>query len=538
MSINVSKSMKFKSLPFHPFLVIFFQILTIYAINVNTANISAVMLVLLIAIIFTALFFLLLSFITKNIKRSAIVVTFYCFLFFTYGRLFDIISGLPIAELVIGRSRYLLPLYGLIVIAGTLWIFRSQWCKKYLEGITYFFNMFSFGLVLVAVLIAITNFDWNTFAGKTHRESATIGSNKEIRQVSQSRKRDILQPNVYYIILDSYASHRVLKKYYGWDDSGVVDAFRARGFFVNKNAYSNYYITYLSLGATLNMRYIHEERGFIDAIDKQGYSKHQIEQNRVMERFKSEGYDVISNKWFGDYRFPNKKHGLFGGDVSLLSDEFTALVMDISILRIIETELTLDSLRNDILTELEYLRMSNVPKKPTFMFSHILCPHLPHIFNADGSKPDFWERVLESFEGKGYIKKGYIKKGYMEQVRFIGAQIIEVVDSLRSRDPSAVIIVQADHGFGHIIGEYSASRKRPPPEFIDAQFGILSAIYLPSGIMMPEKVTPVNLFRYIFNALFDAKLEVLSDRAFFRANNGPDVFYDVTNDLKHIKDEQ
>jgi hypothetical protein len=55
--------------------------------------------------------------------------------------------------------------------------------------------------------------------------------------------------------------------------------------------------------------------------------------------------------------------------------------------------------------------------------------------------------------------------------------------------------------------------------------------------MMPEKITPVNLFRYLFNALFDAKLEILPDRAFFTASKEPYEFYEVTNDLKHLKAE-
>lgn len=524
MSIQVSKSMKLQTLPLHPFLVVSFQILTIYAINVNTANISAVMFVLLIAFIFTAFLFLFFSIITKDIKRAAIAVTFYCFLFFTYGRLYDVIQGFIISGLLIGRPKYLLPLYALIVVVGTLWIFRSRWCKKYLEGITYFFNIFSFGLVIVVVLVAMTNFDWITFGSTKHAESKNFGIKKEAPQVSQRRK-SILQPNVYYIILDAYASHRVLKKYYDWDDSGVVEAFLRRGFSVNKNAYSNYPFTGLSLGATLNMRYIHEDRGFIDAISKGGYLSRYREQNKVMERFKSEGYDVVSN--IGDYRFPNNKHSMVNGKKSLFSDDFAYLVVHISMLRIIESELIADQMRQDILSILEDLKLFDIPNKPTFIFSHVMCPHQPYIFNADGSKPKLSESVWGRLE---------IKKSYIGQVRFIGTQIIEIGDTLRRRDPSAVIIVQADHGNGSVLGTYLFDHKRPPLEFIDASHGILSAIYLPPGIMMPEIITPVNLFRYLFNALFDAKLEELPDRVFFTAIKEPYEFYEVTDDIKsHIK---
>jgi hypothetical protein len=252
-----------------------------------------------------------------------------------------------------------------------------------------------------------------------------------------------------------------------------------------------------------------------------------------MERFKSEGYaivsgyDEVSNIWFGDNRVSNKKHSVYTADRPLFLNDFTRLVVHVSILRSIENELFVDKMRQVILNELEELKQIDVPNKPTFIFSHFLCPHPPYIFNANGSEPTPSKSVWGRFD-----LKGYRKKAYKEQVRFIGTQIIEIVDILRHRDPRAVIIVQADHGHGDMLE--ILSYKRPPIKFIDIQYGILSAIYLPPGIRMPENITPVNLFRYLFNALFDAKLEVHPDRVFFTALKKPWVFYEVTNDLKRL----
>src|SRR3989338_4954614 len=528
MSIKVFQSMKLQSLPLHPLLIAFFQILSICAINIKTVNITTVMFVLLITVFFTVLFFLLFAFITNDIKRSAILVSFYLFIFFTYGRLFDIVQGIQISELVIGRRIYLLLLYALIVIAGTLWILRSQLCKKYLEVITYFINVFSLGLFIVVVLIAITNFDRITFGSNKQREFKKFSDKKEVHQISKNNK--ILHPNVYYIIFDSYASHRVLNKYYDWDDSGVVEALRSLGFSVNKNAYSNYYFTSASLGATLNMRYMHEDWGFNDASSKEDYLMQHFKHNEVMERFKYEGYDVISNKFFGYNSYQNNKNSIYKSGV--FADGFIALLVKISMLRVIEEQLMngllADAMRQDILSILANLKLFDIPNRPTFIFIHVLSPHRPFIFNADGSKP----KIFESDWGRLAYMKGYI-----EQVRFIGTQVIEIANSLRRRDTSAVIIVQADHGLGYKLRDYLYDRGRPPLEFLDSQYGILSAIYLPHGIMIPEEITPVNLFRYLFNNLFDAKLEVLPDRAFFSSIKEPYAFYEVTNDLKRLRAE-
>jgi hypothetical protein len=409
-----------------------------------------------------------------------------------------------------------------IVIFGTLWIYRSRFYIKYIDNITYFLNMFSIALVLVAVSIAIKHFDWIAFGRDLPTKSNVSVKEIEINKGSQNGTRKY-QSNVYFIIFDSYTSHRVLNKYYDWDDSGVVNALRAHGFIVNKNAYSNYPFTSLSLAATLNMQYIQEDQEFIDAISKGGYLSKRIKHNKVMERFKSEGYAISSS---GCY-FPKNKYRTVN-KTSIFSDEFVELVIHVSLLRILESQYILDKNRIDVLEELEYLKHSDVPKKPSFIFSHVMCPHLPQSFKTDGSRPDYYDLYQGKFE----------KNNYIEQVRFIGIQIVEIMDSIRQRDPRAVIIVQSDHGYGAIIGKYILNNNIPPTEYIDAQYGIISAIYIPAGLDMPKRITPVNLFRYIFNILFDAKYEILPDRVFFTQNKEPYAFHEVTYEINRLMEEQ
>jgi hypothetical protein len=207
---------------------------------------------------------------------------------------------------------------------------------------------------------------------------------------------------------------------------------------------------------------------------------------------------------------------------SLFSNELMTGVIQTSFLCIIEYELLADSLRDTILSEMNTLSQADVPSIPTFFYSHIICPHPPYIFREDGSKP----KTYESAWGKVDDRKLYI-----DQVRFIGRKIIEIVDRIKKRDPGAIIILRADHGHGNIVGNYLLYAGKPPLAFIEAQFGMFSAISLPVGISIPERNMPVNLFRYLFNALFNAKLEILPDKAFFTHLEEPFHFYEVTNDL-------
>jgi hypothetical protein len=524
VAIRRPNSARVQSWPLHPFFVAIYQVFTIYATNAKAVQIDAALFVTIIALVFTALLYLFFLFISKDSKRSAIAVTFYLFLFFTYGRLYDLVIGLHISGLLIGRPKYLLTLYGAILIGATLWIFRGRWNKVYLEKSTIFLNIFSLGLLVLATLTAITNFELVAPESNKQALSGPVGAEKKRHTLHQINGQAHL-PNIYFIILDSYASHRVLKRYYDWEDDAVVEAFRALGFSVNEKAWSNYPFTSLSVGATLNMRYIDGGEGFVDAKGMPGPALRSREKNKAREYFESEGYRVITD--IGEHRFPDRKTSLLRGKKSLFLDDFVALVVQVSILRPILYELIANKKRQDILSTLEDLKQFEIPDRPTFIFTHIMCPHQPYIFNADGSKPKLLESIWGRFESP--------KRSYVGQVRFIGAQIIEVVGTLRSRDPGAIIIVQGDHGNGFVVGTHLYDRKKPPVEFLDAQFGILSAIHVPPGIVIPKDITPVNLFRYICNALFDARLEILPDRAFFTTIKTPYTFYEVTNDLKSLR---
>jgi hypothetical protein len=416
--------------------------------------------------------------------------------------------GLEIFGIPIGRRRYIMPLYVLTLLGGTLWIFRGQWCKKNAERITYILNVFGFGLILSSSIAAIMNFDWSKLTNKSYSELTKAekisNESKPVSKTNNSKPK----PNVYFIIFDSYPSNSVLKKYYGWDDSGLINALRSLGFTVNENARSNYHSTNLSVSSTLNMRYIHEDKEFIKAKDRGLYLDNKYKFSAVAERFKSEGYEVI-----------------FNGVPDFTSTDFTNLFFGVSI-GVFYHDIFFTKHKDDTINRLNVLKQMEKPQKPTFVYFHVLCPHLPYIFKPDGSTVTYWEYLLRL--AKFPFNRSIFDSAYLDQVKFIGTQIIQIASQLRTKDPDAIIIIMADHGlFLPHSAKYEKSIR------IDSSLGILFAIYTPPGIVIPEKITPVNLFRYIFNNLFDDKLEILPDRFFVK--EGRERNYnvsEVTQDLK------
>src|SRR5262249_52000326 len=63
-------------------------------------------------------------------------------------------------------------------------------------------------------------------------------------------------PDIFYLILDSYASSESLLHYWSYDNSSIVKYLRERNFNVLTNAHSNYGRTPLCIASTFGMDYL------------------------------------------------------------------------------------------------------------------------------------------------------------------------------------------------------------------------------------------------------------------------------------------
>ena len=120
----------------------------------------------------------------------------------------------------------------------------------------------------------------------------------------------------------------------------------------------------------------------------------------------------------------------------------------------------------------------------TFVYTHILCPHRPYLFDEDGKLPDHSIVVSDN------------STAYLEQYKYINKLILNTVDNILKNDKNSVIIVQSDHGW------------RVTPE---TSYEILNAYYFPDGYQLYETISPVNSFREIFNHCFGTNYEILKD---------------------------
>ena len=93
-------------------------------------------------------------------------------------------------------------------------------------------------------------------------------------------------------------------------------------------------------------------------------------------------------------------------------------------------------------------------------------------------------------------------------------------------DHPSVIILHSDHG-----PDIRLVAGIPDSHYLKARMGILSAIYFPDKeyASLYPSMTPVNIYRMVFNKYFGLDLPLLKDRNYFSYDEKPLEFKEVTD---------
>jgi hypothetical protein len=164
-------------------------------------------------------------------------------------------------------------------------------------------------------------------------------------------------------------------------------------------------------------------------------------------------------------------------------------------------------------------RLSGEPG-PKFVFVHIVAPHPPFVFDAEGRATD-QRYPFVSWDGNMFqgTNEEYIQ-GYSDQVSFLNDSLLVWVEGLLSgSSPEPIIILQGDHG-----PRSTVVWRSPSEDAMREGTGILNAYYLPGvdNAVLYDEISPVNSFRIILNEYFNANLELLPDRTFFMSTGCQD----------------
>ncbi len=343
--------------------------------------------------------------------------------------------------------------------------------------------------------------------------------------------------DVYYLIFDRYAGERTLRDLYGFDDTPFLQSLRSKGFSVVDDALANYPQTTHSLASSLNMTYLDDLAAAVGE-DYPRWAPLQRSFNgpTAAQAFQDIGYryEHIGSWWAVTWRDPTADDNFIApGLVYGGSPEFQDVFLGTTVIPTIGSGLRIrgfDPAReayDRLPHQLESLRTISRDSDPTFTFAHILLPHPPYVFAADGS----------------YVPGDVVRpkeEAYLEQLQYANTVILSVIDTLQSAPgPAPIIVVQSDEGPHPPWDDGASILKQPWSEANDVELGrklrILNAYYLPGLRDDPvyAGITPVNTFRMILDAYFGADLPLLPDRTYIYADfDHPYRFMDVTQRLQ------
>lgn len=500
-----------------PFLFAVFPVVFFWAQNVRGAfQIRTVASVL--ALVFVGTFFLYgaLRLLTRSPRKASLATTAILVLFFSFGHVAFRLqvgpntleeTGLLVAWLFLG--------FAVVMVA----ISRGETASP-----TFFRT-----LSLVASALIVLNVVTIVRDSPTPVRVTAIVPFDTAGWTARGPERD-----VYYMVFDRYANEHTLQEQYGFDNTPFLTSLEDDGFYVVHDAVANYPQTTHSLSSSLNMTHLQDLAAEVgtDSTDFRPLYR-SLKGFAVAQAFKDMGYryDHIGSWWpqtandpiaDTDYTF-----GTYG--------EFSHVFAQTTMLPSIASRVGIESYdfrhqeweRHDY--EFDALRKIARDPAATFTFAHFTLPHPPYVRDRDGNfvpSPD--ERSID--------------EGYLEQLEAANRMILDLVDDLlagsASEDP--IVIIQSDEGpYPADVEQNGLHIELPkqPDEVLDRKLRILNAYYFP-GLDPDEaglypNVTPVNSFRLLFNAYFDAGLPLLDDTTYvFADDNHPFRFTDVTDRVR------
>lgn len=526
-------------IPFHPILFSLSPALSLFAANISELKIQEILLPLIAVGSVTFLLWTILDFLISDKKFTAIITSILALLLFSWTTLTtplfsnEIFFQLMRFFRLFGNVNAAYWLVGGLAFIGLVYFLIKS--KKHLVKFTIMFNIAALFLIIPSIY-TITSI-------QIIRESRTTKEPAKLTSLNSPKEN---LPDIYYIIVDSYANQHTLKDYYNFDNSSFINFLKEKGFYVAEYSNANYSFTNASIPSSLNMEYLDDLIGQVgrhstDLLPLYNYA----EDNKLVLYLKSKGYKYynfgprnlfVQIKKHADFNFSYTSSSLITlppfselfFSQTLLEPLINKGMIDLNKLNVGKTGLT-DNRKyyNEILSQISYVP-AIIPKEgPKFVFVHSLLAHSPFVFDSKGN-----------FRAEADILGDY-NKSYPEQLVFVNKTLKSIVNNILqgSKNPP-IIVLQSDHGPPppcYRKERFNCYWPTAPKEQLKEKLGIINAYYFPDGdtSALYPTITPVNSFRVILNKYFGENLKLLPDRSFFPSTQKHiyDLF-DVTDLVK------
>jgi hypothetical protein len=498
----------------HPFLAPLFPVIALYLNNLTSLSPAMLVRPIIVLELISLLSWAALARLFRNTRAAAVTVSLLMFIFFLHieGSLGEMLViwflSFIVLALVVRKNPARLAKFSapLNVVVITLLLLQSA---RYVHSVRH--------SALEAEKVAIVTVQ------KPDRESL---------------------PNIVHIILDGFGRPDLINQKFGSDVQFLVNHLNTNGFFVAGQARANYMQTMQSVASSFSMNYLpgSAKSDANDAPLSRTQLSRVVENSPVRRELVRLGYrvegSVATASKLNEWSTTTSHEGFLSmaEDILIQKSCLGPLVQFLSNDQDPRGEAALRAhyarVRGEFETATNFVRQEG----PAYQILHIVSPHPPFVFAADGSyrAPEVNGHLMFG-DASHFLMNNQswadYEEGYGGQVQWVAAATCRLVERiLQESERPVAIIIQGDHGPG-LRHDWASSEASD----LDCRSGILFAIRLPNQVseLAPEYQSPVNIYRYLFNELWGGDLPLLPTRVFYSTWGEPDVFEDVSTRIKN-----
>jgi len=486
-----------------PFLISSYFVLFAFNYNIHEVALEQLWRPLIFAFVVALIPTLIALLCWRDSNKAVFFSGIFVILFWNY----DVISGFfRDLEFVFLTDRRILPLLILVNIYACVLLFDFLEKKDItIKGLN------KFACFIALVLIA---FNVVQIISAEMSIGRTVGSNvifPLVQAESLQVPRDDL-PNIYFFIFDEAADLDDVETLFGFDTSDFRMFLDEKNFHIVEDSRTMYISTVLALASIFNLDYITPFISHQDLIAQGGVlpelrdpaTLEAINNSRMVELLRSHGYRTIAYNSFPDLftsfdNFDEVRLPLVSEGMVLTF--FDSFLLDRTMLNPFQFVFHMGNVLlhpyQNTYNQLVYTlnNVSNfVPEKnqPTFLFAYFPFPHVPFVFEIDGS-----------FRLYNY----YYWRNYVDSYMYMTLRLEEIITNILDNDENAIIIIQSDHGARGHAGGFPG---------IDIpyiyMFRVLNLIRFPEYYEYPSmRLSPLNTIKYVFNTVLGEEFDILEE---------------------------
>jgi hypothetical protein len=496
-----SASSRLRPFPFHPILLAAYPVLFLFSENLSEVAFGETFQPILRAVSVAGVIAIGAGLLLRDLRRGALIASSVVIVWFTYGHVEDLVAPLGFTrDVQLGLSVAFIAAVSL----GAIFLRPSA-----IARLTSAVNIVSVVLV-VMTLVSIVPYQLGRGTG------TAAAATDQVRPAAPPGARDI-----YFLVFDRYGNTDSMRDFAGIDND-LPAWLEAKGFDVAADAHANYGRTTQSLAATLNMTYLDDVAAQLGRDSSEAALVNEMIQDHAVGRFlQDHGYRYVHiGSWFA----PTKTVRIADENPVLTSSTDFGALLDST---------TMGPTMNDLLGikdppahhllhraaglfDLNELDRVSREAGPKFVLMHVLLPHEPYVFAANGE-----------YSGLSEADSKFSAAGLRDQLTFTNDRIRGIVDGLLSgpEETRPIIIIAGDEG------PYPDRYARDQNGFdwatatdaeLETKYGVLNALYLPGEApagtpAVYSDMTLINTFPIVLDRYFDADIPLLPDRSYTSA---------------------